>query len=560
MRPLILALVWTLTTAPAWALSDPTAIGAGYPRAAGRLAATAAAGPNDAVLGYDSGPAYFFPDATALGTLWGVHFSPAQACSLLTLQVYAFQGGGQVRFHFRRDSSGAPGSEFSPPQVRTLVGNLSLEEVAISPVDVGAGDFYVVMEVITGPPPYPVTDADGGSGRSWFQFPGQAWEHVTDFDINMRAGVRYYGADLAGPQIDHLPLSLGFTEAFSTEIRCDLSDLSGIQRGLVFYRVQGTSAFDSSAMVNVQDNEWSSELPPFAAGVVVEYFIRAYDASATHNLTTSPSGAPALLYSYRMHPGLELAYDDGRPELLFYIDTAWSGNTFAVRMTPPYYPVQLNLLRAFVTDTTAFDFEVRAAAGDSPTDLLAGPFECRAQEAMAWADLLIPDGQAPTITSGDVFVLFKWKSNSPTSPAVGADSVAAADNRSYSYDGTYGWYKYPMFDWLIRAAVVTATGVVELGGPALPEGFQLKQNIPNPFNPSTAIDFNLVALTHVQLDVFNLLGQKVRTLVNEVLPAGSYRATFEAHDDAGRSLPTGLYFYRLDTGRERQTRKMMLLR
>ena len=67
-------------------------------------------------------------------------------------------------------------------------------------------------------------------------------------------------------------------------------------------------------------------------------------------------------------------------------------------------------------------------------------------------------------------------------------------------------------------------------------------------------------MTRVHLDVFNLLGQRVRSLVNEALPPGHYRTTFDARDDAGRELPTGLYFYRLETGKESQTRKMMLLR
>jgi hypothetical protein len=405
-----------------------------------------------------------------------------------------------------------------------------------------------------------VTDADGGTGRSWFRYPGQPWEHVVDFDINIRAGVRYYGADAVGPDIFHLPFNLGFTESFSTEIRCDLTDFSGVRSGWVFYRPSGAPSFDSSALAHVAGDEWLAELPPFGAGRVIEYFIRAYDAAPTGNLSTSPVGAPAVLYSYRMHPGVEIAYDDGRPEMLFYIDTVWSGNTFAVRMTPPLYPMKVNLLRAFVTDTSAFDFEIHAAAGDSLAGRLAGPFEVRALSPLSWADYVLPDALQPTISSGDFFVLFKWKPWSPTEPAVGADSVASSDRRSYSYDGTYGWYKYPMFDWLIRAAAVTPTGVIEVGGPSLPESFQLGQNAPNPFNPSTTIDFALSVASGVRLDVFNLLGQKVRTLVDETLPAGTYRASFDARDAVGRSLASGLYFYRLQAGSESQTRKMMLLR
>lgn len=560
MRIFTAACMLLLATATAWGLTDPVLLPGSHPRTAGRMAGSPAADPNDAVLGYDSGPTYFFPDATHLGTLWGVRFSPIQACSLMSVQVYAYQAGGQVRFHFYRDSAGVPAGEFGTPQVRALAGNLILENIVLDPVDVGAGDFHVVMEVITGPPPYPVTDADGGTGRSWFRYPGQDWEHVVDFDINIRAGVRYYGADVSGPTILFLPLTLGFTDAFSTEIRCDVTDLSGVSGGWVHYRVQGLPGFDSSLLVYRAGDEWSAELPPFPAGTTVEYFIRAFDATPSANASTAPEAAPALLYSFQMHPGLEIAYDDGRPELLFYIDTSYSGNTFAVRMTPPHYPVKVNLLRAFVTDTSAFDFEIHSASGDSPSGLLAGPFEARAQAGLSWADLVIPEGSQPTIAAGDFFVMFKWKPATPTLPAVGADSVVTADLRSYSYDGNYGWFKYPMFDWLIRAAVITPTGIVELGGPSLPASFNLKQNLPNPFNPATTIEFSLAQSAQVKLDVFNLLGQRMRSLVHETLPAGHYRVGFDARDDGGRQLPSGLYFYRLDTGVESQTRKMMLLR
>jgi hypothetical protein len=560
MRPLILVLLFTLAAGNAWALKSPVLIDQGRPQAAARVQAAPAADPNDAVLAYDSGPTYFFPDATAIGTLWGVRFTPAQACSLMNVQVHAFQGGGQVMFRFFADSSGQPGAEFGTPQVRTLVGDLNLETVTLDPVDMGTADFYLIMEVMSGPPPYPVTDADGGTGRSWYRFPGQDWEHVVDFDINIRAGVRYYGADIAGPEVVHIPVTRGFSEEFSTEIRCGLNDFSGIDRALVFYRVVGSPTFDSSSMTFQVENIWQAELPPFAAGTAVEYFIRAYDASPSGNLGTLPLGAPAVSFSFTMHPGVEIAYDDGSPEIYFFIDTVWQENTFAVRMTPPRYPMQINLLRAFVNDTSVFDFEIHAAAGDSLAGLLAGPFEARAIEPFSWADFDVPEVAAPTITSGDFFVLFKWKSDSPTLPAVGADSVPTSASRSYSYDNTFGWFKYPMFDWLIRAAAVTPTGITELGGPELPRNFELAQNYPNPFNPQTNIEFALSEGSHVTLTVFNLLGQDVRTLVSESLPAGTYRADFDARDNKGQPLPSGLYFYRLDTGEYSQTRKMMLLR
>jgi hypothetical protein len=86
--------------------------------------------------------------------------------------------------------------------------------------------------------------------------------------------------------------------------------------------------------------------------------------------------------------------------------------------------------------------------------------------------------------------------------------------------------------------------------------FELFQNYPNPFNPTTAISYKLLALSNVDLSIYNLLGQKVATLVSEKQSAGKY----EVHWDAS-GLSSGVYFYRLSTGQGfTQTRKLVLMR
>jgi CubicO group peptidase (beta-lactamase class C family) len=89
----------------------------------------------------------------------------------------------------------------------------------------------------------------------------------------------------------------------------------------------------------------------------------------------------------------------------------------------------------------------------------------------------------------------------------------------------------------------------------VPERFQLLQNYPNPFNPSTTIKFELPHASRVNLKVFNTLGQEVATLVNETKAAGTYTVEFDA-----RSLASGVYFYRLETGSFVQTKKLVLLK
>jgi Secretion system C-terminal sorting domain/Right handed beta helix region len=89
----------------------------------------------------------------------------------------------------------------------------------------------------------------------------------------------------------------------------------------------------------------------------------------------------------------------------------------------------------------------------------------------------------------------------------------------------------------------------------LPNGFELRQNYPNPFNPATVISFTLPKALTVNLTVYNILGQRVATLVNEVMPPGVHSVPFD-----GRNFASGVYFYRLEAGDFLSSRKMMLLK
>jgi len=92
-------------------------------------------------------------------------------------------------------------------------------------------------------------------------------------------------------------------------------------------------------------------------------------------------------------------------------------------------------------------------------------------------------------------------------------------------------------------------------GSEIPNSFSLEQNYPNPFNPVTMINFRLPEAGNVRLIVFDMLGRKVTTLVNEKLARGSY--TFDW--DAG-NVPSGVYFYRLETGEFVEVKKMVLVK
>ncbi len=106
-----------------------------------------------------------------------------------------------------------------------------------------------------------------------------------------------------------------------------------------------------------------------------------------------------------------------------------------------------------------------------------------------------------------------------------------------------------------------AVGITGQPAANLPQQFVLLQNFPNPFNPETAISYQLSDLSHVRLEIYNSVGQKVKTLVNEQLVAGTYTVQWNGTNDAGQQVASGVYLNRLRVGNTFvQTRKMMLMK
>jgi len=91
-------------------------------------------------------------------------------------------------------------------------------------------------------------------------------------------------------------------------------------------------------------------------------------------------------------------------------------------------------------------------------------------------------------------------------------------------------------------------------------GYSLLQNYPNPFNPSTCIEFDLARTNQVKLEIYNILGSKVKTLVNDKLSVGHKSITWDGKDDQGKKVASGIYFYRLKTEEFSLTKRMLLLK
>jgi flagellar hook assembly protein FlgD len=95
---------------------------------------------------------------------------------------------------------------------------------------------------------------------------------------------------------------------------------------------------------------------------------------------------------------------------------------------------------------------------------------------------------------------------------------------------------------------------------AAPKRYSLSQNYPNPFNPTTQISFELPTSGIVNLTIYDILGKKVRELVNDFKPVGKYQIIWDGKNDDGEAVTSGLYIYKIIMGEYSKSRKMLLLR
>jgi hypothetical protein len=156
--------------------------------------------------------------------------------------------------------------------------------------------------------------------------------------------------------------------------------------------------------------------------------------------------------------------------------------------------------------------------------------------------------------------------NGPFSKITTAMIQAAGNSsseREYSFtdknvkSGSKYWYRVQEISSLPDATDEIYYGNLEVATLSPPEHFALKQNYPNPFNPDTKMAYDLPEHGRVVLGVYDILGKQVRMLVNDEKQPGSYEVVWDGMDDAGRTLPSGLYFYKLSAGEQTQIRKMM---
>jgi len=159
----------------------------------------------------------------------------------------------------------------------------------------------------------------------------------------------------------------------------------------------------------------------------------------------------------------------------------------------------------------------------------------------------------PAVTSFD---WTQFSVNVPVPATVSGAAPIALSTRLHVYSTFVGTV---YFDDLDIEKISSTTGVNEMSANT-PHVFDLSNNYPNPFNPSTKINYSIPKDGMVSLVVYNVLGQQVRTLVNAPMTAGQYSITWDGRNSAGSVLSSGVYFYRLQAGQLAIVKKMLLLK
>lgn len=177
-----------------------------------------------------------------------------------------------------------------------------------------------------------------------------------------------------------------------------------------------------------------------------------------------------------------------------------------------------------------------------------------------------PDTTAPNVAafganeSGEV--LYRYRSKYPATSVVEDDVVGLKATTDLTITYLFGFHFWYMEHEGVRALIdyMLADDPPQPGPAPLPRAFHLSQNYPNPFNQGTTISYNLNSAAHVELEIFNILGQRVRTLINGRRVAGPHDEIWDGRDSHGAAVASGIYLYRLEAAERSETKKMALVR
>jgi len=263
----------------------------------------------------------------------------------------------------------------------------------------------------------------------------------------------------------------------------------------------------------------------------------------------------------------EMMYDDGISDGAYWVgDYPTSSNRkFGVRFVPnlsvPFTITNVRFFLPNITYTGNFDYLAIAKEMDDfpdTTEFLATIENPELPGVNTWASY---DLSYPIADDTPLWVVLHWADTENAGPYIGADNTGTIDHQSFWYsDETAIWTQWNFNDWMIRMTLRTGTGAETDYYSGLPDRISLSQNYPNPFNPSTTIQFGLPNSGHARIEVFNMLGQRVRLVADSYYNAGYHSVIWDGKSDSGDNVSSGVYYYRLTTEKFGISKKLTMLK
>jgi hypothetical protein len=207
---------------------------------------------------------------------------------------------------------------------------------------------------------------------------------------------------------------------------------------------------------------------------------------------------------------------------------------------------------ASLADDEFVGVEGHAITGDFTGGITYGPLVYSILGGSNWGDFAYPNDEASSMT------IFTGANN---------DYSSAVMNKTANYTAIYfGFWPEVVatdqaseFETLLNN-ILDNTTAVDDGVENVAAEFALKQNYPNPFNPTTQIEYSIPAKSLVSLKIYDINGNLIRTLYNSAQAQGRYNVTWDATNDFGAHVASGVYFYKLQTETRVMTRKMLLMK
>lgn len=373
------------------------------------------------------------------------------------------------------------------------------------------------------------------------------------------------------------------------------------------YRVDG-SAFTMVAMTAGADSIWSGIIPAQSDGAFVEYFLTAEDDGGAQTIAPGDTAAGKFFYFVRdggaTIKDLQFVPNPAASDVSSFVnlevtvtgivttDTSDFAFYWIQDGTEPWSGIWVNDTqnqvklgdKVTVTGTVQESFGATRISNvtnvvvvsennpvPDPVVVKTGDIRTGGPMAEAYEGMLIrvenvvvanpfPDGSRNfgefTVDdgSGEVRVddLGNFRGN--------LDSAFVAGDSLLSLTGIHHFtFSEHKIEPRNEADVVRKSTAVD--DDRVPFAFDLAQNYPNPFNPETTIQYQLASAGHVKITIYNVLGQKVRTLVDDIRPAGAYKVVWDGRGDNGRTLSSGVYFYKMVAGDQFvKTQKMVLMK